>query len=113
MFQRALFLFLKLASGLGGGLLGIGGAAYFATSWFGAHPAFWQLLIYCVLLAVGAFIGGAGAFFLIVLPLAFRFPEADRPFSWERKEPALLYRLYQWYGASLQAYAERHSRSDA
>ena len=113
IFQRALFFVMKLASALGGGLIGVGGAAYFGTAWFGAHPASWQLLICLALMAVGILIGGAGAFFLVVLPMSFRFPAADKPFSWERRDPALVYRLYRWYGACLQVYAERHGRRDA
>jgi len=54
---------------------------------------------------VGFLLSVGGCVFLIILPAAFAFPNASKPFSWQ-SNPAWASRVLAWYSNGMAKYAE-------
>jgi hypothetical protein len=114
LLARSLMFGITVTGVLGGGIFGVVGAKVVADYIFGpgtssaplAHLSWATKLTLPIILSVGAGIGAVGTLAAVILPLHFAFPEATRPFSWNRKRSQSDYVLYKWYARKLNELVE-------
>lgn len=102
--QRLCFFIAKVAIWLAGLACGFSVVFLVAEHIAPSKPTLIQSVGMCVLAVSGPVFGVLGAHFAFALPLHFVFPNARKLFSWESRDPPIVFRYYRWYGEKLKEY---------